>query len=248
MESYKRVNKKLIGVIGGIGAVASANLYQKMINYMQEKYGAVYDSEYPPMLIYNLSMEGFDETGIRDAFSVESQLIDACKKLESTGAELLIIACNTVHCFYDSLVKNLSIPILNIIDETASVVRSDGVSKAGLICSQSTRELCLYQPRFNKVGIDIVEMSDEQQEIVNDVIEVVMAGKQGQNEIINLKDIIRDLAKQGAEAIILGCTETPLAINQVHTDIKLYDTIGIIIQAAVDMSLGQRDAMQLQQS
>lgn len=87
-------------------------------------------------------------------------------------------------------------------------------------------------------GITVLPPDDAQQCVLNRVIEHVMGGNQKQRDIIALKDIARDFIRQGAGGIVMGCTEIPLAINQTHTDIKLFDTIEIIVESAVNFSLG----------
>ena len=228
---------KTIGVLGGMGPVASANLYMKIIKYAQHKYNAVQDSDYPPIIIYSLSLLGFDETGIVDKELVKKQLIEGVKKLESAGCDLIIIGCNTVHVFYDEMQAAVKIPIFNITEETKKIVLKFGYKKVGLFASESTNKLGLYQEKFKTSGIEVISPNQAQQEILNNVIKHVMGGNQKIDDIIALKGIAADYLKQGAEAIVMGCTEIPLAINQSHTDIKLFDTIEIIIQSAVDFSL-----------
>lgn len=231
--------KKVIGVIGGIGPEASANLYLKMIHYMQARYHAVQDADYPPMIIYNVPMEGFNENGIVDGDAVKRQLIETGQKLEKAGAEVLIIACNTVHVYYDELQAALSIPVFNIVEETGLAVQKAELETIGLLCSQSTNDLCLYNSKYLG-NTKIMTCSQEEQNDVNKVIESVMAGKHGLSEIITLKNIIINMTNKGAKGVILGCTELPLAINQSHTDIMLFDSLNIIIKSAVDYSLGLR--------
>lgn len=228
---------KTIGVLGGMGPEASSNLYSKIIKYSQQKYNAVQDFDYPPIIIYSLPLLGFDETGIVDEKLVKKQLIDGVKKLESAGCDLIIIGCNTVHTYFTEMQTEVKIPIFNIIDETKKRVLEFGYKKVGLFASESTNKLRLYQNRFADSNIEVISPNYEQQKILNKIIEHVMGGNQKTEDIIVLKDIARDYLKQGAEAIVMGCTEIPLAINQSHTDIKLFDTIEIIIQCAVDFSL-----------
>lgn len=230
---------KTIGVLGGMGPEASANLYTKIIKYAQQQYGAVQDFDYPPIIVYSLPLFGFDETGIVDAKLVKKQLIDGVKKLEVAGCDLIIIACNTVHAYYEEMQSAVRVPIFNIIEETKKMVAKFGYKKVGLFASESTNKLKLYQNRFADARIEVISPNSEQQKILNRVIEHVMGGNQKTEDIIFLKDIGRDYLKQGAEAIVIGCTEIPLAINQTHTDIKLFDTIEIIVQCAVDYSLGK---------
>ncbi len=228
---------KTIGVLGGMGPGASANLYMEIIKYSQHKYNAIQDTDYPPIIIYSLPLEGFDETGIVDKKLVENQLIAGVKKLESADCELIIIGCNTVHVLFDKMQKAVKIPILNIVEETKKKIIEFGYKKVGLFASESTSKSGLYQNNFKKDGIETISPNDNQQKILNRVIEHVMGGNQNEDDIILLKDVARDYLKQGAEAIVMGCTEIPLAINQTHTDIKLFNTIEIIVQSAVDFSL-----------
>lgn len=228
---------KTIGVLGGMGPEASSNLYSKIIKYAQREYGAIQDFDYPPIIIYSLPLFGFNETGIVDEKLVKTQLIEGVKKLESAGCDLIIIACNTVHSYFEEMQSAVKVPIFNIIEETKKRVIKFGYKKVGLFASESTNKLELYQKRFADSSIEVISPNNEQQKILNRVIEHVMGGNQKTEDIIFLKDIARDYIRQGAEAIVMGCTEIPLAINQAHTDIKLFDTIEIIVQCAVDYSL-----------
>lgn len=228
---------KSIGVLGGMGPEASANLYSKIIKYAQNEYGAVQDFDYPPVIIYSLPLFGFDETGIVDEKLVKKQLIEGVKKLELAGCDIIIIACNTVHTYFDEMQASVKVPIFNIIEETKKRVEKLGYKIIGLFASESTNKLKLYQKRFADSNIEIISPNPEQQQILNRVIEHVMGGNQKIEDVILLKEIARDYIRQGAEAIVMGCTEIPLAINQSHTDIKLFDTIEIIVQSAVDYSL-----------
>ncbi|MDD3066392.1 MAG: amino acid racemase [Candidatus Gracilibacteria bacterium] len=228
---------KTIGVLGGMGPAASANLYQEILKYAQFKYNATQDNDYPPIIIYSLPMEGFDETGIADANLVKQQLIAGVKKLEAAGCDLVIIACNTVHFFYEEIQSAIKIPIFNIIEATLQKVKVYDYKKVGLFSSESTNDLKLYQKAFAQENVEVISASAAQQKILNGVIENVMGGRQGADDVILLKDIARDFIKQGAEAIVMGCTEIPLAINQTQTDIKLFNTIKIIVESAVDYSL-----------
>ncbi len=230
-------NNKTIGVLGGMGPEASSNLYSKIIKYAQHKYNAVQDFDYPPIIIYSLPLFGFDETGIVDEELVKKQLIEGVKKLEAAKCDLIIIACNTVHLYYEEMQSTVKVPIFNIIEETKKRVMEFGYKKVGLFASESTSKSQLYQKKFADSNIEVISPNNEQQKLLNRVIEHVMGGNQKTEDVVILKDIARDYLKQGAEAIVMGCTEIPLAINQTHTDIKLFDSTEIIVQCAVDYSL-----------
>ena len=133
--------------------------------------------------------------------------------------------------------SSIKVPIFNIIEETKKRVIKFGYRKVGLFASESTSKLEFYQQKFADSNIEVISPNSGQQQILNRVIEPVMGGNQKTEDTILLKDIAREYVRQGAEAIVMGCTEIPLAINQTHTDIKLFDTIEIIVQCAVDYSL-----------
>jgi len=228
---------KTIGILGGMGPSASASLYDKMLEYAQREFGAVQDDEYPPIVIYSLPLVGFDESGIVDPDSVRSLLIEGVKKLEDAGCDLIIVACNTVHIFYDDMQSAVKIPIFNIVKETAKRVINFHYQHVGLICSQSTTNAQLYENEFARHGIRVSTPSADQQKDLNRVIKHVMGGHQGLDDVLALKKIIRDYLHEGAEAIVIGCTEIPLAINQSHTDTHLFDSTRIIVECAVDFSM-----------
>lgn len=232
---------KTIGVLGGMGPEASVNLYAGLVKYAQKGYGAVQDNDYPPVILYSIPLEGFDETGIVDTMLVKTQLIEGVKKLESAGCDLVILGCNTVHVFYHDLQASIKIPILNIVAETKARVLRQGFKKVGLFASETTVNTKLYQENFAKSGISVFSPNKAQQKVITTVIEHVMGGRQGPSDTAALKSIASDYVKKGAEAIIVGCTEIPLAIGQEQFEVPLFDTTSIIVQAAVDFSLtGQR--------
>ncbi len=229
--------KKTIGILGGMGPLASADLYLKIIKYSQQKYNAIQDSDYPPIIIMSLAMFGFNETGIVDEDLVKNQLVGGVKKLEAAGADFVIIACNTVHTFYKQMQLAVKIPILNIVEETKKKVIEAGFKEVGLFSSESTNKLGLYQNSFEQCGINVISADNSQQKLLNNVIENVMGGKQGEGDVKVLKIISDEYLKQGAEAIVMGCTEISLAISQSQINIKLFDTTQIIAESAVDYSL-----------
>ncbi len=112
-----QLKKKTIGILGGMGPGASANLYQTIISIAQKKYGAEQDYDFPPMVIYSLPLIGFDETGITEPESVKKQLVEGVKKLEKAGCDFIIIACNTVHIYQKNMQKAINIPIVSMIEQ-----------------------------------------------------------------------------------------------------------------------------------
>jgi len=230
-------NNKTIWILGGMWPGASAEMYLKIIRHAQYGYGAVQDHEFPPVIINSLTLRWFDETGVIDPVSVEKELIEWVKTLENSWADLIIIACNTVHVFYQQMQDAIKIPILNIVEHTCMAIKDQGHKKVWLLCSQSTRDLHLYHKHFIKEDIGVINCNEVQQAQVNRVIENVMGNHQWIDDIIILKTIMRDMIEQWAENIILWCTELPLAINQVHTDYELFDTMDILVKKSVENAM-----------
>lgn len=227
-------NKKTIGILGGMGPLASVNIYHKIVKIAQEVYHAEQDTDFPPMIIYNLPLFGFDETGFTDPTLVKDQLIAGVKKLESAGSDFVIIACNTVHCFYQDMQDAIKVPIISIIEEVAKSVDKKGLKVVGLLSSESTNELKIYQKTLNDYTVKTLAVSGQQQRFLNEIILHVMSGVHGEADKECLKTIIDDLCKQGAQGIVLGCTELPLAISQNDTDVVLFDSTEIIAKSALE--------------
>jgi aspartate racemase len=154
MKISHEQNFKTIGVLGGMGAAASADFYQSLVKIAQKKYGAENDDDFPAIWIYNLPITGFDETGFVDEESVKQQLITSVKKLESAGSDFIVIPCNTVHYFYKEMSESIKIPIISILEATALAVKKAGFKKVGLLNSQSTKNYHLYENIFDKYQIN----------------------------------------------------------------------------------------------
>ena len=230
-------NKKTIGILGGMGPLASANLYSKIVKTAQKIYHAEQDTDFPPMFIHNLPLFGFDETGFVDSALVKGQLIAGVKKLEDAGSDFIIIACNTVHHFYQDMQHSVKIPIMSIIEETAKAVKGKSHKVVGLVSSESANKLKIYQRTLDNYSIKVLSVTEHQQNLLNEVILHVMAGIQGDIDKKYLKTIIDDLYKHGAQSIILGCTELPLAFGQDDVNIALFDSTEIIVKSALKYAL-----------
>jgi len=219
---------KTIGVLGGMGAETSAHFYHLINKFFQQKYNAEQDTDFAEMIIYNCPLSGFTEKGIEDFPSVKKQLVAAVGKLESMGADFIVIPCNSVHFFIDDMRNAVEIPILSIIEETLKTINTE--NSVGIICSQTTNEMKLY--KSNSIAIKYPDK--QQQLLLNSVIKNVIAGKQSSYDVYLISSVI---ASYGVNKVILGCTELPLAIKQTDTSLKLMNTLEILAEATVDFSV-----------
>ena len=223
----------MIGILGGMGPEASAYFYNLLIKLAHTKYGAVQDTDFPPVFIYNLTLHGFDETGIVNELLVEKQLVEGVRKLESAGSNFIIIACNTVHTLYDSMQDSVNVPIISIIDETVAEVKRKGFKSVGILSSESTNTTGLYRNKLEAEGIVVFSADSRQQGELNQIILHVMAGQQSALDKKMASTVISELTERGAEAIILGCTELPLAIEQSDSRVPVLNSNEIIVDRAL---------------
>lgn len=230
-------NKKIIGILGGMGPATTVSFFDDIVKISQHKYSAEQDTDFPKIYIYNTALEGFNETGFENMNQVKNQLIDDVRKLESWGAEFIVMPCNTVHHFIDELRESINIPIISIIESTINVVKKMCYKKVGIISSASTRNLGLYEKKLNEENIDCIIVNDDEQKLLDNVILSVMKGKQSDIENKILQKIINRLKDAGADVVILGCTELPLAINESESVLPLLNTIKILAERSVDYSL-----------
>ena len=165
------------------------------------------------------------------------QLIAGVRKLEQAGSECIVIPCMTVHYFYHDMQKAVRIPILHMVEEIVKRVQAARITKVGLLTSESSQRLRLYESALHAHGIQALHVSQTQQQALNEIIFQVMKGVQGPLDTACLKSVIADLCAQGAESIIIGCTELPLAITQKDVAVPLLDSLQIMAEVSLSHSL-----------
>ena len=216
-----------------MGAAASADFYKQLVVITQKIYHAQNDDDFPPMWIYNLPIRDFDETGFVDTGSVKNQLVESVKKMEAVGSDFIVIPCNTVHHFYSEMQAAVDIPILNLLEATAEAVEKREFKKVGLLTSQSTRKYKLYETILANHGIAALSASDSEQQEVNKVIGNVIAGMQGAADVSAIQKVVERYLRDGAQVVVLGCTELPLAFSQTDCSVSLFSSTEVLAEAAL---------------
>lgn len=203
---------------------------------MQTTYEAWDDADFPKIMVYSTYLEGFDENGIVDSEKVVAGLVEGVQQLEKMGSELVLVACNTVHHFDAEMQSAINVPLVHMINEVCHDTKQRGFSKVAVACSQSTRDLGLYSEGLRAQGIEPLVTTDDEQILVNTAIKDVMAGNQGARTIHDLSQVFERFSNDGAEAVILGCTELPLAIEQSDTKLLVLDANDIAVRQAVNLA------------
>ena len=227
-------NKESIGILGGMGPEATALFYQNVVKQCQVQYGARNDEDYPEMFIYNLPIPPVIDA-IKERNKTLSLLTSGIEKLKNIGSDFIVIPCNTVHFFYDELVSNSNLPILNIIKETAKKIIDRKIKSVGLMATTSSINNNLYQKIFSNYGIEI--LLPERQNKINEIVTNILSGDKKEVDKDTLIEISKSLISSGAEGIILGCTELPIILNQNDVGFELFDSIGILAESTVKKAL-----------
>jgi len=228
---------KKIGVIGGMGSEASVKYYSDLIKICQEKYFAVQDRDYPAIIIYNLPLEDFDENGNFNPVTATKQLQEAAIGIEKAGADFIVIVCNTIHALYNEIQESVSISVVSLIKEVGKQVVKENCKTVGLLTSDSTKKLKLYVNELAKHNIKSIETTELEQNEMNSIVLKAMSGQNTNIETEKVKKIISRMVNDGAQAVILGCTEIPLVISQKDTDILVFDSTKILAEVALEKAL-----------
>jgi aspartate racemase len=164
----------------------------------------------------------------------------AARSLEAAGADFFLICTNTMHKVAEHVEAAVNIPLLHIADATGKQLVKDGITKVGLLGTRFTMEQGFYTNRLSgNFGIDVITPTPLERQLVHQVIyDELCLGHILDNSKNQYVDIIKRLSKQGAEGIILGCTEIALLVKPEHTQAALYDTTSIHAKAAVKLALG----------
>lgn len=223
--------KKTIGIIGGMGPMATADLFRKIIEL--EK--APTDQEYNRIVIdSNTNIPDRTAAILQNGQNPVPEMVASALRLENMGADVLGMSCNTAHYFYDEIVKFIHIPLVNMLKETAKEVKKRGFHKVGLLATDGTIQSGVYKREFEKLGVEIALPSPEGQKMIMDVIyNVIKAGKE---PVISpeLQQELDELLKNGAQTLILGCTELPLLFEGSKSKLPYIDPTTVLAQALID--------------
>jgi aspartate racemase len=223
---------KRLGILGGMGPAASAEYVARLVAQTP----ATCDQEHIPFVLWNNPQVPDRSTSLRNEDDRPLPfLLQGVQVLKAVGCDLIVIPCNTAHFWYDEMIK-LKVPIVHIVDSVADAIRDAGVDSGtiGVMGTQATVELGLYQYKLNKAGwLCIVPSKEEMDTLVQPAIDLIKAGKVLEAQLPIMK-VVHSLIDRGAQAVVLGCTELPLAI-QISTEngIPLINSIDSLVKSAI---------------
>jgi aspartate racemase len=224
---------KKIGLVGGISWTSTLDYYRYINEGVNKKLGGLNFAE---CVIYSLNFGDIQAKSWVDSFEL---LLNACESLKKSGVDGIILCANTAHLFADKLQEAIQLPIIHIGVETAKAVNKQGFKKVGLLGTKFTMEMDFYRKKLEEHGLEV--LIPEKQE-TRDLIQYVVKEELGRGVIKSTSkekfiSVVNDLIQEGAECIILGCTEIPLLISQTDFMIPVFDTTIIHSQAAVEYAI-----------
>jgi len=228
---------KTIGLLGGMSWESTSSYYQAINRGIQSELGGLHSAI---ICLYSVDFSDIETLQHQGKWDETAELLTlAALSVEAGGADFLLICTNTMHKVAPQIEAKLSIPLLHIADATGEKLLKDKVKKVGLLGTKFTMEQDFYKARLKeKFAIEVLIPNEDQREIVHDVIyRELCAGVISNKSREYYLEIIDDLFKHGAEAVILGCTEIALLVKPEHTQVPLYDTTEIHAAAAVAYAL-----------
>ena len=225
---------KRLGILGGMGPAASAEFVNRLI----QQTPATCDQEHIPFVLWNNPQVPDRSTSLRNNDNRPLPfLLEGIQILKAARCDLIVIPCNTAHFWYDDMIR-LKVPIVHIVDSVADALRDAGVAAGtiGVMGTQATVELGLYQYKLNKAGWTcIVPTKEEMDTLVQPAIDLVKAGDMIKSHAM-LMSVVDSLIARGATAVVLGCTEIPLSVREDNRNtIPLVNSIDSLVKAVLKL-------------
>jgi aspartate racemase len=232
------MEEKVIGILGGMGPEATADLFHRIIRATPVER----DQDHPRTIIYSNSKVPDRTPAITgEGPSPVPEMVKAARALEAAGADFLIIPCNTAHHFIGELRESVEIPILHMIELAADRVCCElpQVERASLIATDGTVRSGIYHRSFQQRGIEIIVPPEELQRASMDAIygHIKKGDLEGSRKIV--LEVADDLVDRGAQAVICGCTEISLVLKDGDIPVPVVDPLQVLAEAAVGTALGK---------
>ncbi len=225
------MQKRALGIVGGMGPLATLDLFGKIIAHTDAKTDAEHIRIY---MDCHTGIPDRTKAILEGGESPVPYIVESGQKLSSIGAELLLIPCNTSHYYYEEICRQLPVPVLNMVAETAKALQRDGVTRVGLLATEATCRSGVYQNLLQRYGIDTVCPNEGDG---REVMRLIYQGVKADAPTFDITAVLRLLDRlweQGVERIVLGCTELPIGFDRygIPRD-KTVDPAKILAQAAV---------------
>lgn len=228
---------KTIGLIGGMSWESSQEYYRIINETTRKKLGGLHSAK---CLMFSFDFAEIEELQQSNNWEEATRcMIEAAQNLEKGGADFVMICTNTMHKMAKEVQDGIAIPLLHIADATGEVIAGKGITKIGLLGTKYTMEHDFYKGRLiEKFGLEVVVPDETDRQTVHDIIyDELCLGVIKEDSKKKYQAIIQKLKAQGAQGVILGCTEIMLLIQQTDSDLQVFDTTRIHAESAVALAL-----------
>lgn len=228
---------RMIGLIGGMSWESSAEYYRLINQGIRDLRGPTSSAR---CLLWSFDFSDIEALQHRgDWESLTTKMVDAARRLEEGGADMVLICSNTMHIMADAVQASVRVPLLHIADPTAERVKLAGFAKVGLLGTAFTMEQDFYRRRLQeRHGLSVLIPDDEDRATVHRIIyEELVAGEVKSASRAAFHAVIDRLVAAGAQAVILGCTEIMLLVQQEDSAVAILDTTALHAEAAVAIAL-----------
>jgi aspartate racemase len=224
---------KRLGIIGGLGTETSCQFCLNINNTIKER-----TKKQPDITLENLPVSRFAEEQMITGNVAEEYLVllsNTVKRMNKNNNQigLITIPCNTAHIFINELRKISNIPILNIVEECANECNSKKIKKVGLLATTKTINERLYNKELDKFKIKLITPKLLEQKVLSKIILKIINNKIKKSDKESVLQIINDMKQQGAEAIILGCTDIPILIKENDSPLPIINSVSVLENSAI---------------
>jgi aspartate racemase len=229
---------KVIGLIGGMSCESTAHYYARLNERVREALGGLHSAE---ILMWSVDFAPIAEMQSEGRWQEAGEYLAAiAKRLEGAGADVIVLATNTMHKVADAIEAAIEIPFLHIADATAEQIIASGKRKPAIMATRFTMEQDFYTGRLRaKFGLDPIVPEADDRELVHRIIyDELCVGRIDAGSRAAYVEVARRLKDRGADCLVLGCTEVGMLLDQGNSPLPIFDTALIHADAAVNFALG----------
>lgn len=212
--------KKSIGILAGMGPRSTSPFLESVLDQCQIQYGAKHDIDYPHIMIYSLPTPFYLDRPI-DHKLMREIIIEGIQHLESTGVSCIAMACNSAHIYFDELKEKISIPLLNIVEETMKKVDSN--KKITIFATESTFNSELYQKGILNSGNQFIFKSNWQKKI-NTIIQMIKESKEISEVNLYWDELVKQAIDEDVDDIIIACTDLSVLKSKFKDEVNFIDS------------------------
>jgi aspartate racemase len=238
MKKYGMDKYKTIGVIGGQGPASTIDFYERVIKYFQTEFGARYVRDYPKMIIYSVPTPDLVE-GVESEEKTFKIMSEAIYGLEREKVDFVVITCISLQYFIARLQPLVVIPIIPLSPLLARQVKEERYKKVGILATQTTLLKRICHKDLEKIGVKVVEPDNASQDRIGEVVLDVIGGKITEKDYIIINEVIDQLYREGADAIMFACTELPLLLGHIKSKLPVVDCNELYPKLTAEYSSGR---------